>query len=116
MERLLKDEELGKIDLDDPALNQTTGPYYLRTGIVDPVADKVFLFKTEEIYPFPMSGSIQRPAEANPFLLRAASENSIETSPGMWLQKGALQLLQAQNRPVKPLALYHVGLGGTWST
>jgi hypothetical protein len=116
MERLLKDEELGKIDLDNPALNQTTGPYYLRTGIVDPVADKVFLFKTEEIYPFPMSGSVLRPPEPNPFLLRAASENSIETTPGMWLQKGALQALQAQNRPVKPLALYHVGLGGTWST
>ena len=116
MERLLDDSKLGQIDLDDQALNQTTGPYYLRTGIVDPVADKVFLFKTEEIYPFPMSGSVLRPAEANPFLLRAASENSIETTPGMWLQKGALQLLQAQNRPVKPLALYHVGLGGTWST
>jgi hypothetical protein len=116
MERLLDDTKLGEIDLDDQALNQTTGPYYLRTGIVDPVADKVFLFKTEEIYPFPMTGSALRPAEPNPFLLRTASENSIETTPGMWLQKGALQLLQAQNRPIKPLALYHVGLGGTWST
>jgi hypothetical protein len=116
MERLLNDTTLGNIDLDDQAINQTTGPYYLRTGIVDPVADKVFLFKTEEIYPFPMSGSVLRPPEPNPFLLRAPSEDSIETTPGMWLQKGALQLLQAQNRPVKPLALYHVGLGGTWST
>jgi hypothetical protein len=116
LERLLKDEELGKIDLDSPAINQTTGPYYLRTGIVDPVADKVFLFKSEEIYPFPMSGSVQRPPEPNPFLLREVSENSIETTPGMWLQKGALQLLQSQGRPIKPLALYHVGLGGTWST
>ena len=115
MERLLKDERLGAIDLEDPALNQTTGPYYLREGIVDPVADKVFLFETGQIYPFPMSGSALRPAEPNPFLLRAPSENSIQVKDGMWLQKGALQLLRAQGRPVMPLALYHVGLGGTWS-
>lgn len=116
LERLLEDETLGKIDFDNPALNQTTGPYYLRTGIKDPVADGVFLFKTEEIYPFPMSGSALRPAEPNPFLLREAGENSIQVSPTMWLQRGALEALQAQGRPVKPLALYHVGLGGTWST
>lgn len=116
MERLLNDTTLGEIDLDNPNLNQTTGPYYLRTGILDPVADKVALLKTEEIYPFPMTGSVLRPAEPNPFLLREPSDNSIETLPGMWLQKDALQILQAQNRPVMPLAIYHVGLGGTWDT
>jgi hypothetical protein len=114
MERLLNDTTLGEIDLDNPNLNQTTGPYYLRTGILDPVADKVALLKTEEIYPFPMTGSVLRPAEPNPFLLREPSDNSIETLPGVWLQKDALQILQAQNRPVMPLAIYHVGLGGTW--
>jgi hypothetical protein len=117
LERLLVENgPISHIDMANPALNQTTGPYYLRQGIVDPVADGVFMLETEEIYPFPMSGSTLRPAQPNPFLLRAATEDSIQVNPTMWLEKNALQKLQAQNRPIRPLALYHVGLGGTWST
>ena len=118
MERLVIDDELAKIDLNDTSINQTTGPYYLRTGIVDPAADGVVLLEMEEIYPFPMSGSEQRPAEVNPFVMRQPSENSIEVRPGMYLQKDALPTLQAsrvQAGRTKPLALYQVGLGGTWS-
>ena len=118
MERLVIDDGLAKIDLNDTSINQTTGPYYLRSGIVDPAADGVVMLEMEQIYPFPMSGSEQRPAEVNPFVMRQPSENSIEVRPGMYLQKDALPTLQAsrvQAGRVKPLALYQVGLGGTWS-
>jgi mannosyltransferase OCH1-like enzyme len=118
LERLVVDTKLANIDLKEKLINQTTGPYYLREGIVDPVADGVILLETEQIYPFPMSGSVQRPVEPNPFVMRAPSENSIEVKPGMYLQKDALATLQAtreQAGRIKPLALYQVGLGGTWS-
>ena len=118
LERLVIDSELAKIDLDNAAINQTSGPYYLRTGIVDPVADGVVVLETEQIYPFPMTGSERRPAEVNPFVMRQPSENSIEVRPGMYLQKDALPTLQASREQagrVKPLALYQVGLGGTWA-
>ena len=118
MERLVIDSKLAEIDLNEKLINQTTGPYYLREGIVDPVADGVVLLETEQIYPFPMSGSDKRPAEANPFVMRQPSENSIEVRPGMHLQKDALATLQASREQagrIKPLALYQVGLGGTWS-
>ena len=115
--RILDDDVLAEIDLEDENINQTTGPYYLRTAIVNPVEDRVKMLKTEEIYPFPMSGST-RPAEPNPYLLRSPLPNdaSIQVSPTMWLQKNALEDLRTKGRPVQPLALYHVGLGGTWST
>lgn len=118
MERLVVDTKLAEIDLKEKLINQTTGPYYLREGIVDPAADGVVLLETEQIYPFPMSGSDKRPAEANPFVMRQPSENSIEVRPGMHLQKDALATLQASREQagrIKPLALYQVGLGGTWS-
>lgn len=115
--RILDDDVLGEIDLEDENINQTTGPYYLRTAIVNPVEDRVKMLKTEEIYPFPMSGST-RPAEPNPYLLQSPLPNdaSIQVSPTMWLQKNALEDLRTKGRPIQPLALYHVGLGGTWST
>ena len=118
MERLVIDSKLAQIDLNEKLINQTTGPYYLREGIVDPVADGVVLLETEQIYPFPMSGSDKRPAEVNPFVMRQPSENSIEVRAGMHLQKDALATLQASREQagrIKPLALYQVGLGGTWS-
>lgn len=115
--RILDDAVLAEIDLEDQNINQTTGPYFLRKAIVNPVEDRVKMFKTEEIYPFPMSGST-RPAEPNPYLLRAPLPNdaSIQVNSTMWLQKNALEDLRTKGRPIQPLALYHVGLGGTWST
>lgn len=115
--RILDDAVLSQIDLEDQNINQTTGPYFLRKAIVDPRADAVKMLKTEQIYPFPMTGST-RPAEPNPYLLRDALPNdgSIQVSPTMWLQKNALEDLRTKGRPIQPLALYHVGLGGTWST
>jgi hypothetical protein len=115
--RILDDDVLAEIDLEDENINQTTGPYYLRTAIVNPVEDRVKMLKTEEIYPFPMSGST-RPAEPNPYLLKAELPNdaSVQVNPTMWLQKNALEDLRTKGRAVQPLALYHVGLGGTWST
>jgi hypothetical protein len=115
--RILDDNVLAEIDLEDQNINQTTGPYFLRTAIVNPVEDRVKMLKTEEIYPFPMSGST-RPAEPNPYLLRAPLPNdaSIQVNSTMWLQKNALEDLRTKGRPIQPLALYHVGLGGTWST
>jgi hypothetical protein len=118
LERLIIDDKLAKIDLKNSALNQTTGPYYLREGIVDPVKDGVVLLETEQIYPFPMSGSEKRKAEQNPYVMRTSTPNSIQVKEGMWLQKDALKLLQEnreRNGRIKPLALYQVGLGGTWS-
>lgn len=115
--RILDDNVLAEIDLENENINQTTGPYYLRKAILNPVEDRVKMLKTEEIYPFPMSGST-RPPEPNPYLLRAPLPNdaSIQVSPTMWLQKNALEDLRTKGRPIQPIALYHVGLGGTWST
>lgn len=64
LKRLLSPEKLNSIDINEPLVNRTTGPYYLREGIKNPYEEKVYLYKYDMIYVFPMSGSEAREGEA----------------------------------------------------
>ena len=141
LKRLLDPFKLASIDLDSQFINRTTGPYYLREGIKDSVAEKVFLFNTEQIYPFNVNATDYRSSHRNVCLY---SDNDIEEeaveeevepeifklndfikvkeSPNQFLRKNCLEIIQKKyksksgNSPDKaPLVIYHSGLGGTWS-
>jgi len=117
LERLLDDERLGDVDLQSEYINRTTGPYYLRSGIVDPEADRVFLFDSGQIYQFNQQATPYKPATPNPFITDKPAEGAIKVKDGVYYIPGGLDRLQ-QNFIVEnkgPLATYHSGLGGTWS-
>jgi len=110
--RLLDADEDGlleNVDFTSPEFNKTTGPYYLRKGIKDPDEDKVGLFETEQIYPFPMSGS-DRPGNPNICITNSAQPNTIQVGPTKYLYRNCSDLI-----PETALASYMVGLGGSWS-
>lgn len=117
LERLLDDERLADIDFDSEFINRTTGPYYLRSGIVDPVADKVFLFDSGQIYPFNQQATPYKEAHPNPFVVSKPQEGAIQVKEGMYYVPGGLDRLQQNFIVINkgPLATYHSGLGGTWS-
>ena len=62
LETLLSEEYLDGIDFESELINRTTGPYFLRSGITqDHIDDEViFLFKTNQIYPFNVNTSKYR--------------------------------------------------------
>jgi len=125
--RLLDPATLSAIDLNSEFINRTTGPYYLRKGIVDPQADHVVLIDTWKMYPFNKQATPYRPEIPN-VCLKIAPSN---TEPGFvriantgsylrincikYLTDNAATLTNIQQHGV-PLAIYHSGLGGTWST
>lgn len=115
-QRLLSPERLEAIDLQNTEINHTTGPYFLRTGITP--EDRVFLFESKQIYPFKSQPSAYAPATPNRFLTREPVPGSIKVNEGMYYLPGGTAVLQTEflvaNRG--PLATYHSGLGGTWST
>lgn len=118
LERLLADDELAKIDLTSEYINRTTGPYYLRKGIVDSEDEPIFLFETEEIFPFNVNASAYREVHPNICLSPAEIPDSLQAKDGVWLKKDCLGPLRAAPAPPgqkKPLAIYHSGLGGTWT-
>lgn len=114
LKRLLDtDEMLDNIDLGSTQINKTTGPYYIRKGIIDPVKQKVGLIETERIYPFPMSGSVLRENKPNICLsnTNVNDGSQIQVAPNRFLDKNCMSKL-----PPNTLAVYLVGLGGSWST
>ena len=118
MERLLDDTRLGDIDYESQYVNRTTGPYYLRTGILDEKADGVFLLDTEEMFPFNVNASDYREVHPNTCLSPTEVPDSIQAKPGVWLKKNCLAPTRATATAAgqkPPLAIYHSGLGGTWS-
>ena len=117
LERLLADAELEKIDLTSEYINRTTGPYYLRKGIVDSEDEPIFLFETEEIFPFNVNASAYREVHPNTCLSPTEVPDSLQAKDGVWLKKNCLEPLRAGTPPgqKKPLAIYHSGLGGTWT-
>ena len=118
LERLLADERLGAIDMDSQYVNRTTGPYYLRTGILNEEQDGVFLLDTEEMFPFNVNPTEYRPVHPNTCLSPVEVENSIQAKAGVWLKKDCLAPTRAAATAAgqkPPLAIYHSGLGGTWS-
>lgn len=138
LERLLDDNRLGQIDMDSEFINRTTGPYYLRSGIQDVQADKVFLFDSAQIYQFNQQATPYKEAKPNRFLSQQPVPGSIKVRDDMYYVPGGINILQTEFLVGKqqsdtlaqaskavastivgtkgPIAIYHSGLGGTWST
>lgn len=111
IKRLIDSDVLDEIDLYSTEVNKTTGPYFLRSGIKNEKKDQVGLFSHDQIYPFPLSGSELRERIENNCLSRTPIEDGIKFSEGQYLHKNCLDII-----PPNALAVYLVGLGGSWST
>jgi hypothetical protein len=127
--RLLEPDRLESIDYESQYINRTTGPYYIRSVITDKdIADgKLFLLDSASIYPFNVNETPYKEAHPNKCLYSAmvddtnteieegerGSENFIKIKDGQYLLKNCTQILQKKGEPL--LAVYHSGLGGTWS-
>ncbi len=138
LERLLDDTRLSSIDFDSEFINRTTGPYYLRSGIKDVTQDNVFMFDSAQIYQFNQQDTPYKEATPNIFLSKKEVPGSIKIRDDMYFIPGGIHVLQneflvihkKQEALMKaaqliaptivdakgPLATYHSGLGGTWST
>jgi hypothetical protein len=114
--RLLSPESLDDIDMENTEINHTTGPYFLRSGIRP--EDKVFLFKSDQVYQFNQQETPYKGPTPNRFLFREPVKGAIKVKDGMYYLPGGIQILQSEFLIEKkgPLAIYHSGLGGTWST
>jgi hypothetical protein len=115
-ERLLSNESLDNIDMEDERLNHTTGPYFLRAAITP--EDKVFMFKSNQIYQFNQQETPYKEATPDPFLFKNMVVGAVKVNDNMYYLPGGIQKLQTNFLVANkgPLATYHSGLGGTWST
>lgn len=136
-DRLLNKESIRDIydnKLSDENINRTTGPYFLRTMIRDPVADKVALMDSSQIFQFN-----QQPTQTHtdpiidPFISATEVPGAIKVKDGQYFIPGGIAVLQRaalglpENTPLTsahyaslvamkgPVTTYHSGLGGTWS-
>lgn len=121
---LLTKKSLSSIDLENQQVNKTTGPYYLRKGIdseaeVDEDGETyypgIFMLKTEQIYPLPMSGSVRRPPKQNMCLSKTPKEGWIKVRDDMYVDIQCIERYITEPGNENTLAYYQVGLGGTWS-
>jgi len=69
----------------------------------------VGIINTYKIYPFPMTGS-SRPEKKNVCLCNDLRENTIKIDEGKYIDLNCFNYL-----PDDTLAVYLVGLGGSWS-
>ena len=115
-ERLLSEASLDNIDMEDERLNHSTGPYFLRAAITP--EDSVFMLKSSQIYQFNQQETPYKEATPDPFLFRGMVSGAVKVSDNMYYLPGGIQKLQADFLIANkgPLATYHSGLGGTWST
>jgi hypothetical protein len=117
LDRLLMEERLDAIDMANEQINHTTGPYYLHSGVTP--QDPIFLFDSAQIFQF---NNQQTPYKPEPildrFLFRTKVPGSLKVKDDMYYLPGGLQVLQQEFIMDRkgPLAIYHSGLGGTWST
>ena len=117
--RLIAYERLDQIDFDSEYINRTTGPYYLREGIQDPTTDKVFMFNSDQIFPFNNQPTpYKEEAIRDRFLSKTYKPGSLKVNSTMFYMPGGAEVLQSEFliKNKGPLAIYHSGLGGTWST
>jgi len=111
------EERLDAIDMANEQINHTTGPYYLHSGVTP--QDPIFLFDSAQIFQF---NNQQTPYKREPildrFLFRVQVPGSLKVKDDMYYLPGGLQVLQQEFIMDRkgPLAIYHSGLGGTWST
>ena len=115
-ERLLSEQSLDNIDMDDERLNHTTGPYFLRSGIQP--GDNVFLFDSKQIYQFNQQETPYKEPTPDRFLFKNMVPGAVKVRDDMYYLPGGIQILQTEFIVANkgPLATYHSGLGGTWST
>lgn len=115
-ERLLSEQSLDNIDMDDERLNHTTGPYFLRSGIQP--GDNVFLFDSKQIYQFNQQETPYKEVTPDRFLFKNMVPGAVKVRDDMYYLPGGIQTLQTEFIVANkgPLATYHSGLGGTWST
>ena len=115
-ERLLSETSLDNIDMNDERLNHTTGPYFLRAAITP--EDRVFMFKSNQVYQFNQQETPYKEPTPDPFLFKTMVTGAVKVNDNMYYLPGGIQQLQAQFLVANkgPLATYHSGLGGTWST
>jgi hypothetical protein len=115
-ERLLSDASLDNINMEDERLNHTTGPYFLRSAITP--EDKVFMFKSNQVYQFNQQETPYKGATPDPFLFKSTVAGAVKVNDTMYYLPGGVQKLQTDFLVANkgPLATYHSGLGGTWST
>lgn len=115
-QRLLSEKSLDSIDMSDEQINHTTGPYFLRSGITP--EDKVFLFDSAQIYQFNQQETPYKQPTPDRFLSRTMVPGAVKVNENMYYIPGGTQTLQTEFVVANkgPLATYHSGLGGTWST
>ena len=115
-ERLLSEQSLDNINMEDERLNHTTGPYFLRAAITP--EDRVFMFKSNQIYQFNQQETPYKEPTPDPFLFKNMVSGAVKVNDNMYYLPGGIQKLQTDFLVTNkgPLATYHSGLGGTWST
>ena len=113
--RLLSPEFLRNIDMANAEINHTTGPYFLRSGIIG--RDRVFLFDSAQIFQFNQQETPYKEPTPDRFLFNREVPGSIKVNDTMYYLPGGLGVLQQEFLVEKkgPLATYHSGLGGTWT-
>ena len=97
LKRILHPKTIGNIDFNSKFINRSTGPYLLRAGI-NAEKDNVHVIDTTLIYPVWIHDTEYRQAEPNPCLE----------------DKSLIGTCLTTKYP-NSIALYHSGLGGTWS-
>jgi len=97
LKRIVHPKTLATIDFNSKFINRTTGPYLLRAGI-NAEKDNVHVIDTPLIYPVWIHDTAYRQAEPNPCLQ----------------DKSLIGKCLSTKYP-NSIALYHSGLGGTWS-
>jgi len=97
LKRLLNYDVLENIDFGDVRINQTTGPYFFRSGMK--ARDSIHIINTEKIYPFMVNDSEYRKGQPNGCI-----------TAGDKLLHDCLH-----KKYKKSLTVYHSGFGGSWS-
>lgn len=120
--RLLLKVEACNIDFKNKHINQTSGPYFFRSGIIDATNDKIALLDTLKIYPLMVNDSDYREATPNECILDKSDLNRM-CIKGKVIKQDAIRVDEyryllkdcAKKMYPKALTVYHSGLGGTWS-
>jgi len=119
LKNILNPDKLAAIDFSNKFINRTTGPYYLREGLEGTDMNTVFMFDSAQIYPYNQIPSKYKPeAIPNRFLIKTPVPGAIPVEKDLYYLPGGAEIIQNEFlvKNKGPLAIYHSGLGGTWST
>ena len=109
LKRLLSRAEKCDINFNSKYVNFTTGPYFFRSGIIDPIKERVSLLDSFKIYPVIVNDSDYRDGEKNKCIVKS-SKNAIKVNEDTFLLKDC-----TSKKYKKAASVYHSGLGGSWS-